>query len=132
MSTIHLPTTISLHTQSLDTVKENFEAWRKTREKRSAIPQPLWDEAISLVSHYSINKIARTLRLNYATLKEHIQKANAPKESPDFFEVPFAKPANATEWSIEMGKPNGGYMRICIKNADIDLTNSIKAFWSTR
>ena len=59
---------------ALEKVAQQFAAWRETRTKIGCIPDSLWSAAVNLFYSYnlSINKIARTLRLNYTDLKLHI------------------------------------------------------------
>ncbi|WP_321492713.1 hypothetical protein [uncultured Desulfobacter sp.] len=61
---------------ALKKVEQQFTAWRETRTKRGRIPDSLWSMAVDLYYSYglSINKIARTFRLNYTDLQLHITK----------------------------------------------------------
>lgn len=58
---------------NLAQVRDQFENWRKTRQKRTAIPEALWDAAVSLSKDYSTLQISKALRLHYTTLKNRIQ-----------------------------------------------------------
>ena len=46
-----------------------IEGWRKTRKKRSPMPEPLWDAAVELAVSDGVCPISRALQLNYQTLK---------------------------------------------------------------
>ena len=63
--------TIPSSSQSLLEVQQQFEQWRKTRKSRKPIPEHLWQAAAGLAKQYSINHVARLLRLNHTTLKEN-------------------------------------------------------------
>ncbi len=68
METKHL----SVKTTAIEKVKQRFETWREVRNKRTKIPEELWQAAVELSSDYSLNKISQTLHLNYSVLKERI------------------------------------------------------------
>ncbi len=55
-------------------VQARFDQWRKTRQKREAIPDELWSAAVELAEELSIFKVARSLRLNYASLKKRVNQ----------------------------------------------------------
>ena len=57
-------------TSRLKQVQERFEYWRRTRAKRRAIPDQLWEAAISLFSNYFLYRISTVLRLKYTAAKE--------------------------------------------------------------
>ena len=65
--------------------------WRNQKGRRDPIPPALWESAIHLVAHYSVNAIAKHLRLNYNELK--IRAGGYPvtpvhkKRSPAFIEL---------------------------------------------
>ena len=49
---------------SLEEVREQFEAWRRTRKNRcDPIPPRLWNVAVKLAGRYSIYSISKALRL---------------------------------------------------------------------
>ncbi len=50
-------------------VRGRIEQWRRTRAKRSPMPEPLWDAAVRLAQADGIYPIARALAVNYQTLK---------------------------------------------------------------
>ena len=58
---------------TLDRVREQFEHWRRTRKKRGAIPEVLWEAAVSLHPEYSLCQISKVLRLGYNDLKHRVQ-----------------------------------------------------------
>lgn len=54
--------TTAIH--SLETVRCRIENWRTAKQGRRAMPEELWQAAAELTEHYSINRIAKELRLN--------------------------------------------------------------------
>ncbi len=82
-------------------VRGRIEQWRNTRAKRSPMPEPLWDAAVQLAQADGVYGTARTLRVNYQTLKYRVALAsNAGSRAPAGFveltPIP-ASPARASE-----------------------------------
>src|SRR2546427_3558304 len=51
-------------------VRHRFDFWRKTRKRCSPIPETLWSSAVELAREHGLHRTARTLRLNYYSLKK--------------------------------------------------------------
>ena len=123
---------------TLEEIQEQFETWRKTREKRTAIPGVLWEAALSLSPQYSLYQISKALRLNYNDLKFRIETLHSSAESspvidPAFVELGLKAPMLPAECIVEMEDQNGAKMRMCFKGeAGIDLLELGKVFWSKR
>ena len=62
-------------TLTIETVRRNFEAWRKTSKLHEPIPIELWKAAASLCKTQRPYIIARKLHLNYSKLKEHVDNS---------------------------------------------------------
>ena len=54
---------------TLEEVQELFAVWRNQKGRRDPIPPALWEQAVHLAAQYSINTIAKHLRLNYNEMK---------------------------------------------------------------
>lgn len=54
---------------TLEDVQNHFSSWRAKRPRPKRIPDELWDEAVGLLSQYSVNKVAKALRLEGRALK---------------------------------------------------------------
>lgn len=69
---------------TIDSVQQDFKAWRSSRTKRTKIPDDLWDKTLKLLEHYPISQVVRDLGLNggqvYVKRKQQ-QEAN-PNVSP--------------------------------------------------
>ena len=55
-------------------VRRRIERWRRTREVRSRIPEPLWASAVEVAVAYGIHWAAKALRLSYYALKNESQR----------------------------------------------------------
>lgn len=62
----------------LKAVCDQFERWRRTRRKRTPIPQRLWDAAVKLAELYGISVVANALRLNHTDLKKRVEAVSHP------------------------------------------------------
>lgn len=118
---------------SLEEVRAAFENWRKTRPKRAAIPEFLWNAAIRLSKENSVFKISKALRLNYAHLKRRIQGDSlAPMTPPTFIELDIGKRGGSDECVLEMENDGGKKMRIQFRGTiQLDLVGLSRAFWES-
>jgi hypothetical protein len=86
--------------QDLESVLKQFERWRAQKQEGERIPQHLWQAAALLHPHYSMHKIARSLRLDFGDLRDHIQLTGEKKRRSKSHEVPQFMPlavASASE-----------------------------------
>ena len=123
---------------TLEEVRDQFEHWRLSREKRSAIPDALWQAAISLFPKNSFCQISKALRLNYTDLKHRIEARRSIFEQsavpePAFVELGLSGPIHPAECIVEMEDQKGAKMRMYFKGeAGLDLLELGKAFWDKR
>ena len=93
---------------SLEEVSATFEQWRMTRtNKRSRIPDALWQQIIPLLSKYPISKISKTLKVSGGQLKAmkcstNIINANPKPQVPTF--VPINIPQTIEKIEGDVGK----------------------------
>ena len=129
-------TEFSSKNSTLEEIRDQFETWRKTREKRTTIPDVLWEAAISLSPRYSLCQVSKALRLNYSDLKLRVQASqsflqSSPVIDPAFIDLGLKNPIFPAECTIEMEDQNGTKMSMYFKGeAGLDLLELGKAFWS--
>jgi len=129
-------TEFSSKNSTLEEIREQFETWRKTREKRTTIPDVLWEAAVSLCPRYSLCQVSKALRLNYSDLKLRVQASqsflqSSPVIDPAFIDLGLKNPIFPAECTIEMEDQNGAKMRMYFKGeAGLDLLELGKVFWS--
>ena len=80
-------------TDDLARARSAFDAWRASQPARRRIPQHLWQMAIALLDHYSISRVAQTLRLDPKQLRQRKLSASRPltpeaSKAPNFIEMP--------------------------------------------
>lgn len=120
----------------LEAVSRRLARWRKTRKHRSVIPEALWCAAATAARKCGLNRTARTLRLDYYSLKRRLEAAGGDgspgqKLKPAFVEVVSPMPNFFPECTVELEHPRGTKMRIHLKGADVpDLVGLTSVFWS--
>jgi len=72
----------------LESVMKQFERWRSQKQEGERIPQHLWQAATALYPRYSMNKIARSLRLDSGDLRDRIHLAGGKNRRSKSHEVP--------------------------------------------
>ena len=112
---------------SLEEVQEHFSAWRVKRPRPKRIPDELWQEALSLLPQYTINKVAKALRLENSSLKKKAAAAGVKVVSrksrkalpPTFLEtnleeivVSGAPSSPLPEWQVLIKRTDGMEMTI--------------------
>ncbi len=56
----------------LEELQRRFDAWRSTGRKGRRIPEELWASATRLAREFGINRVARTLGLDYVSVKRRL------------------------------------------------------------
>jgi hypothetical protein len=118
----------------LEHLRKRFDFWRRSRKPRMRIPDKLWDSAVQVAGQCGLHRTAKTLHLDYYTLKKRLDGIHVTRESsPSFIELrpPVREPVS--ECLIELEKRNGAKMRIHIKgNGTPDLNAIGTMFWRDR
>ncbi len=68
--------------RDLNTVRADFEAWRRRRIGRERIPDALWAAAVGLLNHYPFGVVCRELRLSPRDLRKRRTAAGHPSSRP--------------------------------------------------
>lgn len=113
--------------------QQRFQAWRRTRQARTRIPEPLWALAVRLAEAHGVCRTASTLGLDYYSLKKRVEGATAPPPStpaPAFFEFPASPLAAPPECMIELEDGAGARLRVVLKGGERpDLESLARTFW---
>ncbi len=118
----------------LSQARRRFDHWRSRHRPRTKLPEELWANAVELARDHGLNKTARTLRLDYYSLKKHLADTPGPdseKTTPEFMELlPAGMSRPCSECTIEFDDGHGAKMRIHLKGAEPpDLSVFTRAFW---
>ena len=128
----------AIRQSGIEQVEEQFKTWRRTRAKRCAIPDELWQSAESLYPEYSIYHISKALGLNYTDLKHRIvQKPStampATVTKAGFIELGLSDSMQPAECLVEMQDSTGAKMSMHFKGTiGLDLLELGKVFWSKK
>jgi hypothetical protein len=125
----------------IERVRRRIEQWRRTRAKKTRMPDELWAAAVGLARDHGIYAVARGLRVSYDSLKSRLKgrppQSRAPKSAPAaaFVDLgpalPFATgPAGAT---LELTDSSGAKLAVRLAAGDtIDLPGLARDFWRRR
>lgn len=117
----------------VERVRQRLERWRRTRKKRTRIPEQLWQESVEVARSYGVNQTARALGLGYYGLKQRLDAGfagTAVEQAPvaSFVELVGASSAVDPECLVEVESASGTKMRIHLKGSpDVALLRSL--FW---
>lgn len=127
----------------LQRMRERFEGWRKTRDRR-AIPEGLWTAAVKLAAEHGIHRTARALRLNSQSLRRRVEAtvghgSPGKEAAPGFWELVPAgglagvRASGVGECIVELEDADGRKLRIHWKGGEVpDLAALIGSVWSGR
>ena len=114
--------TCSDHTPSLESIQEQFEAWRAGKAAREPIPDHLWAAAARLCFDHPITQVCRVLRLSFNELKKHQSGTKAIR----FTELDFGAIANP--WQIDCQRTDGSRLRVTSAGPLPDLAGLLQDF----
>ncbi len=103
--------------RALGLLRYRFEHWRRQNGPghRRRIPTELWEEAAVLAREHGVVKVARTLRLDYSTLKHragvHAHRPPQQRMSP-FVELVMPDAQAMSENLIELVNRQGARMTL--------------------
>ena len=111
---------------ALSTARRQFDHWRSQQpNKRTRLPQELWQQAVALAKEHGLNKTARALNVKYYSLKKHLDQADADasvesKTKPHFIELtPGTMTPGGVECTIEWADGHNEMVRMHIKGAGL-------------
>ena len=115
----------------LSRLEQRFSAWRKSRKQGERIPQRLWKSASKLATDYGLNQTATVLKLDYYSLKKHVDQLAVTASHAAFIELPPGPVAAASECVIEFEDGAGASLRVHLKGAEVpDVLALGRNFWS--
>lgn len=124
-------------------VRDGIEHWRRTRAKRSRMPEPLWAEAVMLARAHGVYRISQALRVNYDSLKARLVRApkavgrgSGQAVAADFVELAPTAPliaAPAAGTVVEVVERNGSKLTIRLAaGTELDVAALMKGFRGRR
>jgi len=121
---------------SIDGVAARFRQWRRTRQKKTAIPDELWSAAVEMARRDGVNRTAAALHLDGGKLKRLMMSSDsAPRKAmpPRFVELmapgEVRSAADLPEYTIELEGPNGNLRIHCKGTTAVELAALSRALW---
>ena len=112
-------------------LQRRFAAWRKIRTPGERIPEQLWKSAAKVAADYGLNRTASVLKLDYYSLKRHVDLLAESAVSAAFIELPPAPVVPAHECIIELEDGTGASLRMHCKGTELpDLLALGRSFWN--
>ena len=116
----------------LQQTRRRITRWRETRTHRGApMPATLWAAAVALARQHGLYTTARTLRLDYGSLKKRLDPAGAGRgPTPAFVELAAARPTGLGPCVIDLEAPRGRRLRIEVTGVTMaDLVTLTQGAW---
>jgi hypothetical protein len=116
----------------LEKTRRRITRWRETRTHRGApMPATLWAAAIALARQQGLYTTARTLRIDYGSLKKRLNAADAGRvPSAAFVELPAARPTGLGPCVIDLEGRRGRRLHIEVTGVTVaDLVTLTQVAW---
>ena len=117
----------------LQQTRRRIARWRDTRTHRGApMPATLWAAAVALARQHGLYTTARTLRIDYGSLKKRLHTAGRGRvPSPAFVELPTpARPTGLGPCVIDLEASRGRRLRIEVTGVTMaDLVMLTQVAW---
>jgi len=68
--------------EALRLARRELDRWRGRQSGRKRLPREFWAKAVDLARVHGVNRTARTLGLEYVSLRQHLERAGAASLSP--------------------------------------------------
>jgi hypothetical protein len=107
--------------ESITLLQAQLHQFRATHALRTKLPATLWQSAAELARCHGVYVVARSLKLDYSTLKKHLNGSpkSVPrlrkKGQPKFLELIGATRQTVDEYLIEFESARGRKLRIHCK-----------------
>lgn len=120
-------------TESIAELQAQLSQFRSTHPPRTRLPQDLWCTAAELARCHGLYLVARSLKLDYCTLKKHVNSPESgrrwKKAQPKFVELIGATRHGVDEYLIEFESARGRKLRIhCKTDTPPDWTALLRAW----
>jgi hypothetical protein len=116
-------------------LQRQLDQFRSTQQRRTKLPESLWQAAVDLARQHGVHSVAQPLRLDYMGLKKRLGEPSSHRRKtpkPAFVELITPPPATLEECIIEFESSGGAKMRIQWKaSAPPDWTGLLRAWRET-
>ena len=121
----------------IEPVRRQLEAWRKTRQHRERIPEPLWAEMAKLAKTYGVSPVSGALGIDYYALKDRAIASPRPASAvvptqAGFIEVKPLPDSRTAACRVELEDRSGTKMTLHLDGSQVDALSLVQAFWRRR
>lgn len=127
-----MSTTGSSTSIGLEKTRQGIARWRETRRYRgAAMPGMLWAAAVALARQHGLYTTARTLHVDYGSLKKRLDAAGAgPVPAPTFIDLFATRPTGLGPCVIDLQGARGRRLRIEVAGVTVaDLVTLTQVAW---
>lgn len=128
-------TTVPALPAGLERLRGRIEHWRRTRERRTAMPAQMWDEAVAMARAGRAWAVARALGISYQALRRRTAEAEGgvSRASPSaFVELSGAQILGSTSAAgavVELSDGDGRRMTVRMPaGTEVDVAAMVAAF----
>ena len=95
-------------------LQRQLDQFRSTQQRRTKLPESLWQAAVELARQHGVYSVAHPLRLDYMGLKKRLGGVPSRRKAtkPAFVELLAPRATPLEECVIEFESSRGGKMRI--------------------
>lgn len=120
----------------IEPVRRQLEAWRRTRQHRDRIPEPLWGAMSKLARTHGVSSVSAALRVEYYALRDRVEGARnvsevAKPSLPTFVELKSSVLGQPAGSRVELEDGSGNRMTVRLEaGVNLDLAAIMQLFWS--
>lgn len=124
--------------ESIEKLEDRIEHWRRTRKKRSPMPESLWEAAARAAREQGVYAVARGLGLNYENLKKRAGRISKDRTgemggSSGFVELAGSQLIGAPDVVVELADGDGAKLTMRLTGCGgLDVRGLAQAFWNRR
>jgi hypothetical protein len=123
--------------EALEPVRRQLEDWRKTRQRRDRIPEPIWSALANLAKTYGVSPVSGELGIDYYALKGRIipsarSASRSASRQATFIEVKPVAPTPTAVCRVELEDRSGAKMTLHWDGSHMDALSLVQAFWRRR
>jgi hypothetical protein len=118
----------------IEPLRQQVEAWRKTRRSNEHMPESFWEPATQLAKEYGLAPVQGILRIDYRGLQRRVLGVKPPtppkRTMAQFVELPALSAPRRCEHTLELEDAGGRRMSVKLCGGDLaELAALIQAFW---
>ena len=122
--------------RDIATLGRRVEHWRSSREKRSPMPESLWQEATRLSRKHGVSPVCRHVGLGYASLQKRVAAAESASsqesaEGCGFVELSAAQllGGSPSQTVLELSARDGTRLTLRLApGSEVDVVGLVEAF----